>query len=231
MRTEETISAIAHADKNLWHEILNRYRKAIDDIRDIYRNDVAAERTPQQTVSACIYTAGYELTLSIFASLINLKAWDERIYRNVAQWAAEQETAWDEKSACRIGMAVLADAIHPTHLNQLGLEMLRAKEPVSRKICNDFIAERVFLIDFVKGHTEELLAAKPDNIGTAVPQLRALWTAFVLHNTLDPKMSVYDGELQLLWGWITSDEHPDDPSRLYSDFAHFREDLSAALSC
>lgn len=91
---------------------------AMEKLVDIYN----ATTRPDATVAAFKVEVGEDTAIEVIASMVNQKAWDGRIDRRVKAWAAEQENAWDEQAANKLGLCT--DRIHPAHLNQIADAMM-----------------------------------------------------------------------------------------------------------
>ena len=74
----------------------------------------AAKRVPEKFRGE----VGRGLADTVLASLINRSAWDGRIDKRVAEWAAAIPEAWDEEAAVKLGL--YTSRIHMAHLNQIG---------------------------------------------------------------------------------------------------------------
>lgn len=74
--------------------------------------------TPEETLEKFRREVGRGLADTVLASLINRSAWDGRIDKRVAEWAAAIPEAWDEEAAVKLGL--YTNRIHMAHLNQIG---------------------------------------------------------------------------------------------------------------
>lgn len=97
------------------------YRKAVlasvAALEEIVAADVASDRTPAQTVAAFVERIGYGEAAAIVATLVNGCAWDGRISRKNAVWAASIENALNSEAADFL--RVYSDRIHRAHLDQI----------------------------------------------------------------------------------------------------------------
>lgn len=113
MKTVETINEMIESNREGYFDHKNRLENAVNRLVEIYN----ATTRPDATIAAYEVEVGHDLAVEVIASMVNQKAWDGRIGRETAQWAASQPDSWDENAAFRLGL--YSDKIHPAHIDQL----------------------------------------------------------------------------------------------------------------
>ena len=81
---------------------------------------------PDDTILDFIRAVGFEQASAVVATLVNQSAWDGRISKRNAAWAAEIPGALDNEAANHLYM--YTNEIHKAHLNQLA-DVLRTLDP------------------------------------------------------------------------------------------------------
>lgn len=120
MKTIETINAILSESRETYRTTAATIREAVKTLESIHAENI--DKTPAETVAAYVAAVGHDMAVCIVASLINRCAWDGRISSRCAQWASEQDSAWDEASAEKL--CISADRIHRAHLDQIAAAMM-----------------------------------------------------------------------------------------------------------
>ena len=115
MKTIETITALIAENREAWFTLRNTIRADVKALETIYGE--TRESTPADTIKKLVDAVGYEAAVVAVASLVNRHAWDGRISRRAATWAASIENALDEAAAEKA--SVYTSRIHMAHLNQL----------------------------------------------------------------------------------------------------------------
>ena len=125
----ETISTEQKEEKNVytWPELKtmeNRFdiKKTMQDdvktLETIYGNNVGMySARPDETIREFVQAVGYGRACSAVASLVNRSAWDGRIDKRNAAWAASVAGSLDEE--CCQHFSIYTNRIHMAHLNQL----------------------------------------------------------------------------------------------------------------
>ena len=124
MKTLETLKAIETREERF--QIRNGLRADVDALKKVYRE--TREDGPAATVAAFIAAVGYNRAAVVVSTLVNRHAWDGRISRRAASWAAEQPEAWDEQTAVEIGLYI-DDVIHLAHFDQIAREFMKTTPP------------------------------------------------------------------------------------------------------
>lgn len=92
-----------------------------DDVKTletIYGNNVGMySARPDETIREYVQAVGYGRACSAVASLVNRSAWDGRIDKRNAAWAASVAGSLDEE--CCQHFSIYTNRIHMAHLNQL----------------------------------------------------------------------------------------------------------------
>lgn len=125
MKTTETVNAIRDASLVAYF-ILKRTLDRDTELLDEYVNDeiVNGNNNPDNTVKRFASAIGRREAETVIATLINGKAWDGRISKVNAEWAASCEEAFDEKAGNALRIST---EIHPTHLDAIATAMREYK--------------------------------------------------------------------------------------------------------
>ena len=124
MKTIETITAMITENREAWFSMRNTLRENVKTLETIYGETI--ESTPADTIKKYVDAVGYEAAVVAVASLVNRSAWDGRISRRSATWAASIENALDEAAADKAD--VYTNRIHMAHLDQLA-DAMRQFQP------------------------------------------------------------------------------------------------------
>lgn len=122
MKNLNDYNLAAVADETAWRQQKKALKDACRKLEEIYtarwdRQSPYFNVTPQETCEALIAEVGYDMAVSVIATLVNRFAWDGRISHWNASWAKNQEDSWDEAAALQIGLS--APSIHIAHLDQI----------------------------------------------------------------------------------------------------------------
>lgn len=120
MKTMNEINAMIAANVEDYRKTAQTLRANVETLRACYRERI--EDTPAETVRDLIAKIGYEPALEVVMTLVNMKAWDGRISRDVKTAGADCCHAWDRDAAFK--MWVDGDAVHPAHLDQIARELI-----------------------------------------------------------------------------------------------------------
>lgn len=123
MKTIQTLQTMIDRSVTYYREYAKQLRADLKTIEDMVTEDVIADRTPTETVTRAAETIGRERTEEIIASLVSHLEWDGRISQRARQWALSNPNAWDDASIERLWL--YSSKIHPAHLNQIALEMIK----------------------------------------------------------------------------------------------------------
>ena len=123
MKTLQDYKALFQMDRDTARTHFRGLRQWAGELDRIQAEDRAAGRAPADTVARFTDRAGLEIAQLIVASLVNRSAWDGRISRQVATWAAGIPSAWDEQAATQAGIQT---SMHPAHLDQVARAMMEA---------------------------------------------------------------------------------------------------------
>lgn len=120
MKTTKTIMDLCSAGKaEEYRAYREELREAVSLLEATYTE--TRDETPTDTVKKYMALAGSELAQIAVATLVNRHAWDGRISRRSAEWAAGIAGSWDEDAACRMG--IYTNKIHLAHLDQIAQAM------------------------------------------------------------------------------------------------------------
>ena len=136
--------------------IRNELRADIKALETAYKEHV--EGSPAETVAAFVAAVGYNRAAVALATVVNYTAWDGRISRNVAAWAAALPEAWDEETAQHLG---LYTDIHRAHLDQIAREFMKTTPPEDP-------TERPETISEGEAEPEAVQAERPESISETV---------------------------------------------------------------
>ena len=120
MKTNETLDTIIQASMyafRMFREAMQS--QAIDLVTCVDKERFNGSNKPENTIREFIKYNGEPSAVVLIATFVNMRAWDGRISRDNAEWARQQECAFDEEAALRLGMATYVDKIHTAHLDQL----------------------------------------------------------------------------------------------------------------
>ena len=101
-------------------------RADVKTLQNVYRE--TREEGPAATVAAFVAAVGYSRAVAVVGTLVNRHAWDGRISRSVAAWAAALPDTWDEEAAQHFSVYV-DDVIHLAHFDQIAREMKKTTPP------------------------------------------------------------------------------------------------------
>lgn len=122
MKTAENLHNIAAADREALRAFIRSREDAVEKLAVAKR----ASATPEATIALFIEMAEQALAVEVIASMVNQAAWDGRISRRNAEWAANIPQAWDAESAFHLHMYADRIGLHKAHLNQLASAMIAA---------------------------------------------------------------------------------------------------------
>ncbi len=98
-------------------------------------------KTPANTIAALIDNIGYERAVKAVAESINATSDDGRISRDVCEWANKQDCA-SKQDLENYGLYSIVSWLHPAHLNQIGLEMMKKEKEMKKDMkINKTISE------------------------------------------------------------------------------------------
>ena len=100
------------------------------ELIDAYKATV--DKTPADTIQILLDKFGFNRTKQIICESINATSGDGRIYSEVADWARESDCASKEELE-GYGMYGVTSWIHPSHLNQIGQEMMKKEKERKRQ--------------------------------------------------------------------------------------------------
>ena len=125
MKTTETVNAIRDASLVAFF-IVKRTLEHDAKLLNEYLNDeiIEGDNNPDNTVKRFASAIGRREAETVIATLINGKAWDGRISKVNAEWAASCEEAFDEKAGSALRIST---EIHPTHLDAIATAMREYK--------------------------------------------------------------------------------------------------------
>ena len=125
MKTTETVNAIRDASLVAFF-IVKRTLEHDAKLLNEYLNDeiIEGDKNPDNTVKRFASAIGRREAETVIATLINGKAWDGRISKVNAEWAASCEEAFDEKAGNALRIST---EIHPTHLDAIATAMREYK--------------------------------------------------------------------------------------------------------
>ena len=171
MKTYEMLTAIETREERF--QIRNGLRADLDALKKVYRE--TSEEGPAATVAAFVAAVGYSRAAVIIATLVNRHAWDGRISRRVASWAAEQPEAWDEKTAVELYLYV-DDVIHLAHFDQIAREFMKTTPPEDpdkrpETISEDAAPETPETISAGTEAAPETAEARPETISEDAAQI------------------------------------------------------------
>lgn len=125
MKTTESVKAIREASLATFF-ILKRTLEQDTKLLSEYVNAeiIEGDNNPDNSVKRFVSTVGRCEAEVVIASLVNSKAWDGRISKINAEWAANCEEAFDEKAGETLRIST---EIHPAHLNAIATAMREYK--------------------------------------------------------------------------------------------------------
>ena len=140
-------------------------RADVKTLQNVYRE--TREEGPAATVAAFVAAVGYSRAVAVVGTLVNRHAWDGRISRSVAAWAAALPDTWDEEAAQHFSVYV-DDVIHLAHFDQIAREMKKTTPPEDddkrpETISADTVPETPDTISDAAAQVEEFepIAASP----------------------------------------------------------------------
>ena len=83
MKTVDYIRSLCNENHEKWIAEYRATRAAVDTLESIYGETIHA--TPAVTVKEYVSRVGYDMAVSVIATLVNRSAWDGRISRRAAQ--------------------------------------------------------------------------------------------------------------------------------------------------
>lgn len=116
MKTMTELRDLLTADRAAYRALAQSVRANLARIEAIYSEDVAAGKTPKETVVRMIKEVGKEETRDILATLVMGSAWDGRISETAKEWAVNSGNGYDEEAAEALW---IRSNIHRAHLSQL----------------------------------------------------------------------------------------------------------------
>ena len=125
MKTVDYIRNLCNENRDKWFAEYRATRAAVDTLESIYGETIHA--TPAVTVKEYVSRVGYDMAVSVIATLVNRSAWDGRISRRAAQWAETISGAFDEKAAVEVG--IYSNRIHCAHLDRIALAAMKIDPP------------------------------------------------------------------------------------------------------
>ena len=125
MKTTENVNTIRDASLVAYF-ILKRTLEQDVKLLDEYLNAeiIEGDNNPDNTVNRFVKAIGKREAATVIATLVNGKAWDGRISKVNAEWAASCEEAFDEKAGNALRIST---EIHPTHLDAIATAMREYK--------------------------------------------------------------------------------------------------------
>ena len=121
----KTYSEYLALDRETRFPLRDEIRADVKTLETIYGESVSAGQPPRETVRILIEKIGFSRASAAVGTLVNHYAWDGRIGRKNAAWAAGLENAWDEETASHMG--VYTNRIHMAHLDQIADAMRKAE--------------------------------------------------------------------------------------------------------
>lgn len=121
MKDMETLNTIRSASRAAYFLLMRTLRQYADLLDEYVHSEIIhGSNNPQNTVKRFVEEIGRAEAEVVIGSLINATAWDGRISKENAKWAAGIEDAFDEKATNQLRMRT---TIHPTHLNAVATAM------------------------------------------------------------------------------------------------------------
>lgn len=125
MKTLETLNTIRDASRGAYFLLMRSLRQYADLLDECVHSEIiSGANNPTNSVKRFVEEIGKAEAEMVIASLVNAAAWDGRIYKENAAWAAEIEDAFDEKATNQLRMRT---TIHPAHLNAVATAMREYK--------------------------------------------------------------------------------------------------------
>lgn len=120
MKNQQYVSDLVDRDHAAWIAEYRAFHAAIETLESAYGETVTGK--PDDTLDRTIADIGINLTVAVVATLINRFAWDGRISRRRALWAASVDSAFDEQTAVEHWFST---RIHMAHLDQIGDALIK----------------------------------------------------------------------------------------------------------
>ena len=121
MKTLETLDAIRNANRTVYFLMMRVLKQHVTFLEQCVNDEVInGDNNPDNTVKRFVGEIGKTEAEVVIASLINASAWDGRIDKGNAAWAAGVEDAFSEEAAMKLRMTT---EIHRTHLNAVATAM------------------------------------------------------------------------------------------------------------
>lgn len=117
MKNLESMTALSTANRSLYFILRMTLKSYIAQLDKCIHDEVAyGSNDPTASAQKLVDEIGKSAAQFILASVINAKAWDGRISKDNAVWAAGIEDALDEASVRKLGMTCNA---HPSHIDSI----------------------------------------------------------------------------------------------------------------
>lgn len=121
MKTQSYIESLCASDRAAWISEYNAFKAAIKTLESIYGETVLGK--PSDTVDRFIAAVGIDMAKAVVGTLVNRSAWDGRISKRAADWAAAIPDIFDEDTAtCHY---FSTNRIHMAHLDQIACVMMK----------------------------------------------------------------------------------------------------------
>lgn len=121
MKTIENLHAIRNADLEALRAFIRSRKEATEKLAAAR----TASSTPEATVCIFVEMVGQALATEVIASMVNHSAWDGRISRSNAEWAANIPQSWDADTAQLLHMYPDKIGMHKAHLDQIATAMAK----------------------------------------------------------------------------------------------------------
>lgn len=121
MKTIENLRSMFTENREAYFSMLNGLKANVRTLETIYGETIGS--TPADTIKKFVDAVGYDAAVVAVATLVNRSAWDGRISRRAADWAASIENSLDETAAIEHG--IYTNRIHCAHLDQLAGAMMK----------------------------------------------------------------------------------------------------------
>lgn len=121
MKTIENLHSMCTENREAYFSMLNGLKANVRTLETIYGETIGS--TPADTIKKFVDAVGYDDAVVAVATLVNRSAWDGRISRRAADWAASIENSLDETAAIEHG--IYTNRIHCAHLDQLAGAMMK----------------------------------------------------------------------------------------------------------
>lgn len=117
MKTMNELREIIASDIESYRTLGRTLRNVKAQIETIYNEDVAAGRTPKESVVRMMKELGKDEVRDVIATLTICASWDGRISRTAKEWAYNSGNGYDEEAA--ESLWIRSSKIHYAHLSQL----------------------------------------------------------------------------------------------------------------